>query len=137
MSSDGEYSPVGTLSKPLKVTLRRKRPLVALENAQYLKACSRISHILFYFLQMSTTPNNTPSKKVAFFSHFPHYFLKPYTAQPRVERLTDLLSKLNTKNCEWFLRPYLQSRTSSRRTVARMLRSWGLQSRTISRGTNI
>lgn len=52
-----------------------------------------------------STPNSTPSKKVSFYSHFPHYFLKPYAAQPKYETLPEFMSKLSPKNCEWLLRP--------------------------------
>ena len=50
--------------------------------------------------------NNTPNKKVSFFSHFPHLFLKPYSKQPNVTN-NDFLGKLTSTNCEWLLRPQI------------------------------
>ena len=47
---------------------------------------------------------STP-KKISYFSHFPHYFIKPYKGQEVVENNDVILSKLNSKNCEWMLRP--------------------------------
>lgn len=47
----------------------------------------------------------SPSKRVSYFTHFPHYFIKPYGRQQRVNTNADILAKLNGKNCEWLLRP--------------------------------
>ena len=54
-------------------------------------------------VQMSQ--QNTPTKKVSYFSHFPYYFLRPYDAQQRVTSLGEVLAKLTPKNCEWVSRP--------------------------------
>ena len=53
---------------------------------------------------MASNQLTTP-KKIAYFSHYPHYFMKPYKGQDVVENNDLLLSKLNSKNCEWMIRP--------------------------------
>lgn len=53
---------------------------------------------LIYF-QMSETP-----KKVSYYSHFPHYFLRPYTGQIKVKSNQEFVTKLNSKNYEWLLK---------------------------------
>jgi len=54
-----------------------------------------------YFFQST---EGTP-KKVQYYSHFPHYFLRPYKGQQKYVNELEFLSKLNTKNCEMLLRP--------------------------------
>ena len=54
------------------------------------------------FLQMSDP--KSPSKKVTFFQHFPHYFVRPYDAQILYTE-EEFIDKLNAKNCEWMTRP--------------------------------
>ncbi|KXJ07946.1 hypothetical protein AC249_AIPGENE7012 [Exaiptasia diaphana] len=61
--------------------------------------------ITCYPLVPRVMANSSPTKKVSYFGHFPHYFLKPYGGQQRINTNTELLGKLNTKNCEWLLRP--------------------------------
>ena len=46
----------------------------------------------------------SPSSKVYFFKHFPHYFLRPYDAHIFYDE-KQFLDKLNPKNCEWLNRP--------------------------------
>jgi hypothetical protein len=41
---------------------------------------------------------------VTYFKHFPHYFIRPYDAQIRYNE-QEFLEKLNSKNCEWTMRP--------------------------------
>ncbi|KAK3748527.1 hypothetical protein QZH41_012374 [Actinostola sp. cb2023] len=50
---------------------------------------------------------NTPTKKINFFSHFPHYFIRPYGTQPTTGTLYQFADKLSAKNCEYMLRPHV------------------------------
>lgn len=52
---------------------------------------------------MAAAPS--PSKKIGYFGHFPHYFIKPYGSQIRINSNAELLTKLNVKNSEWLVRP--------------------------------
>ncbi|EDO31604.1 predicted protein [Nematostella vectensis] len=68
-----------------------------------LTQLSKNSFILLTMAYVTGTPAKSP-KRVNYFSHFPHYFLRPYKGQPRVT-LGEFSKALNTRNCEWMLRP--------------------------------
>ncbi|EDO30340.1 predicted protein, partial [Nematostella vectensis] len=75
-----------------------------------LKTCCMLGLVQAYpekfrtvFEMAYVTPSKSP-KRVNYFPHFPHYFLRPNKGQPRVT-FGEFSKAMNTRNCEWLLRP--------------------------------